>query len=135
MSEKPASIRLTSDTPSSQLEFKKLDYLGSGAYECQLLVNANGFMCDREFSFDNDEYFVAKLREVLATQTGEADLMALESDSYIRIQPYHGTTLLVSGLIVEEQPLSQSLEFAFTADEKSVTKFVTALEKIVRANT
>lgn len=129
---KQPELGLKSD--SGQLQLTEIDYLGSGAYSCRLFIESSGFSCDRLFDFDNDEYFVSKTRDVLTTHSGEADLMGLQADSYVRIKAYDDNHILVSGFIVEETNVTQSLEFAFPVSKTSAKKFLSAFEKMVRAN-
>lgn len=131
-SKKLSELSLKSN--DGQLQLKEIDYLGSGAYCCRLLINSNGFNCDRLFEFDNDEYFVSKAREIMTARTGEADLMGLQADSYVRLQPYDNQNMLVSGFIVEETHVMQSLEFAFSVPQASAEGFLSAFEQMVRMN-
>lgn len=130
------SIKLNLELVASTgcLKLNNIEYLGSGAYSCQIIVDSNGFHCNRPFSFDNDEYFVAKAWEVVNTHTGEADLMDLQADSYLRFKPFNNNSILVCGFIVEETNVTQSLEFAFSASRDTVDKFMRAFEQMVRAN-
>lgn len=121
-------------TNTAYLQLKKIEYLGGGAYSCQIIVESNGFHCNRPFSFDNDEYFVSKAWDVVNVLNGEADLMDLQADSYIRFKPFGNNAVLVCGYIVEDTNVTQSLEFAFTATQETVKVFVSAFEKMVRAN-
>ena len=116
------------------IRFLDIHYLGHGAYKCILNIRSNGFSCDKEYSFDNDEYFLAKLKEVLTRRSGEADLTDLQSDNYIRIQAFEAESLLISGLILEEQPFTQSLEFAFTTRYEMVERFVSEFARMVQSN-
>ena len=125
-------LRLASDTGS--LKLTEIDYLGSGAYSCRLLIESSGFCCDRPFGFDNDEYFVSKAHDVINSDNAEADLMDLQADSYIRLKPFENATILVSGFIVEETNLTQSIEFAFSVSKDIASQFVTDFEKMVRSN-
>ncbi len=134
MAAKKKISSLAIKSSSAYLKLNQIDYLGSGAYQCQVEVLSNGFQCDRPFGFDNDEYFLAKASEVVESQTGEAELMDLQADSFIRIRPFEDDTVLVSGYIVEDTHVTQSIEFAFNAPLKEVKKFVSAFEKMVRAN-
>lgn len=135
MLKKPAALILSGTDEQHRIIFSNIRYLGNGAYICQLNVQSNGFVCDKEFGFDNDEYFIAKLKEVLTKQTGEAELMGLQSDNYLKLQAFGPDTLLISGLMIEEQPLAQSLEFAFTTQYALIEKFVVEFANMVRANT
>ena len=130
-----APLRLSGTNTQHVIEITNIHYLGHGAYTSLINVQSNGFSCEKEFSFDNDEYFINKLREVLTHQTGDAELMGLESDNYLKIQPFGPDTFLISGLIMEAQPLTQSLEFAFTTRYPLIEKFVTEFSEIVRTNT
>lgn len=125
-------LSLTSKTAS--LKLSHIDYLGGGAYQCRLLIDSNGFCCDRPFGFDNDEYFVSKARDVISAQSAEADLMDLQADSYIRLKPFENASVLVSGFIVEETNVTQSIEFAFTVSKQTASQFVADFEQMVRSN-
>lgn len=135
MTRKIQSIKLHTDSEDKQLQFDKIEYLGSGAYSCNLKIASNGFMCDREFGFDNDEYFLAKARKTLATETGTAELTDLSADSFLKFQPFGEATILISGLIHTEEELTQTLEFAFTVKHKQAKQFIKEFEKMVKANT
>jgi hypothetical protein len=100
-----------------------------------LTVHSNGFSCKKEFGFDNDEYFLSRLKEVLAHKSGEAELMDLQSDNFLKIQAFETDSLLISGLILEEQPLTQSLEFAFTTRYVMIERFVSEFASMVQSNT
>ena len=126
---------LSLESKTAFLKLSDIEYLGSGAYRCRLQIESNGFFCDRPFGFDNDEYFVSKARDTINGDCPEADLMELQADSFIRLKVCAGNGILVSGYIVEESDLTQSLEFAFSVSHKIASQFVTAFEKMVRKNT
>jgi len=88
MTSKKKTFKLNTRDKTKQLSFVDLEYLGSGAYDCEIHVDSSGFMCKRAFGFDNDEYFLAKIRDVVANQAGEAELTDLQADSFIRFKPY-----------------------------------------------
>jgi len=129
---KQPELSLSSKTAS--LKLTNIDYLGGGAYQCRLLIESSGFSCDRPFGFDNDEYFVSKARDVMNTESAEADLMDLQADSYIRLKPFENASILVSGFIVEETNVTQSIEFAFTVSKQTASQFVADFEHMVRSN-
>lgn len=135
MPKKVASLILFGTDKQHQVMLTNLHYLGHGAYTSTIKIASNGFYCEQEFGFDNDEYFINKLQEVLTHRSGEAQLMGLQSESYLKIQPFGQDTLLISGLILQEQPLAQSLEFAFTIQYPLLDRFVTEFARMVRANT
>ena len=134
MTSKKKTFKLNTRDKTKQLSFVDLEYLGSGAYDCEIHVDSSGFMCKRAFGFDNDEYFLAKIHDVVANQTGEAELTDLQADSFIRFKPYTDDEILVSGYIVEHTDVTQSIEFAFTVDKACINKFIESFEKMVRAN-
>ncbi len=123
-----------SQATQHSLKLLDVDYLGSGVYTCEIQVNSNGFMCDRIFGFDNDEYFLAKLKAMLNNNEGEATLMEMQADSFLRLKHIDAETVLLTGYLVEQTDVTHSLEFSFTLDTKKVTTFVKAFEKMVRAN-
>ena len=129
-----STLKLNTKDSSRQLSFVNLDYLGTGAYSCEIHVNSSGFMCEREFSFDNDEYFLSKIRNVAEHQQGEAELTDLQADSFIRFKPYVDDGILVTGYIVENTNVTQSIEFAFSIDTECAKDFINSFEKMVRAN-
>jgi hypothetical protein len=53
--------------------------------------------CAKGFGFDNDEYFLAKLKDVLTHK---------RSDKFLKVQAYENAGLLISRLILEQQPLN-----------------------------
>ena len=134
MASKKKTFKLNTRDKSKQLSFVDVDYLGSGAYSCEIHVDSSGFMCKREFGFDNDEYFLSKMRQVLERQDGEAELTDLQADSFIRFKPYANDEILVTGYIVENTNVTQSIEFAFAVSKECIQKFIDAFEKMVRAN-
>ena len=134
MANNKKTLKLNTKDTSKQLSFVDLDYLGSGAYSCEIHVNSSGFMCKREFSFDNDEYFLSKIRAVADLQQGEAELTDLQADSFIRFKPYDNDEILVTGYIVENTNVTQSIEFSFTIDKTCINSFINSFEKMVRAN-
>lgn len=109
-----------------------INYHGHGAYSCELQVRSNGFSCKKTFSFDNDEYFLAKLRELILNKGGEAELMDLQSDNYLKIQAFETNSLLITGLIIEESPFSQSLEFAFPTGYDMLERFASDIARLVQ---
>ena len=125
---------LVLENDKASLQLSEIDYLGGGAYSCRLLIDSGGFACDRPFGFDNDEYFVSKARDVIQAECSEADLMDLQADSYIRLKPFDTTSVLVSGFIVDESNLTQSMEFAFCVSKDSASQFVADFEQMVRRN-
>lgn len=134
MANKKSSFKLNTGDTSKQLSFVDLEYLGSGAYRCEIQVDSSGFMCKREFSFDNDEYFLSRIRDVAENQHGEAELTDLQADSFIRFKPYESNEILVTGYVVEHTNITQSIEFAFVVSGKCIATFINAFEKIVRVN-
>ena len=134
MPSKNNTFKLDTRDKSKQLSFVDVDYLGSGAYSCQIHVDSSGFMCKRDFGFDNDEFFLAKIKDVVEHGQGEAELTDLQADSFIRFKPYINEEVLVTGYIVEHTNVTQSIEFAFTVSQGCIKKFITAFEKMVRAN-
>jgi hypothetical protein len=134
MANNKKTFKLNTRDKSKQLSFVDIDYLGSGAYSCEIQVDSSGFMCKREFGFDNDEYFLSKLHDVVENHSGEAELTDLQADSFIRFKPYTEDEFLVSGYIVEHTNVTQSIEFAFTASSACLKKFIDSFEKMVRAN-
>ena len=134
MANNKKTLKLNTKDSSRQLSFVDLDYLGNGVYSCEIHVNSSGFMCKREFSFDNDEYFLSKIRTVAERQQGEAELTDLQADSFIRFKSYMDDEILVTGYIVENTNVTQSIEFAFSIDKKCINTFINSFEKMVRAN-
>lgn len=128
-------IKLDTQDKNKQLCLDKIEYLGTGAYHCHLQVKSNGFMYDHDYGFDNDEYFLAKAHELIETGTGAAELTELGTDSFIRFQPYGGDILLVSGMITSEGELTQSIDFAFTINQKTFAIFIKEFGKMVKTNT
>jgi hypothetical protein len=135
MPKNPATLTLLGHDEQHRIDISDIHYHGHGAYTCKLSIRSNGFACDKTFDFDNDEYFLAKLKEVLANKSAEAELMALQSDNYLKIQVFDADTLLVTGLILEEAPLTQALEFAFTTGKAMLERFVSEFSRMVKANT
>lgn len=129
-----AALTLLGLDTQHHISFSDIHYHGNGAYSCVLLVHSNGFSCNKAFDFDNDEYFLAKLKAVVTDKSGEAELMALQTDNYLKIQAFEPDSLLVAGLILEEQPLTQSLEFAFITRYEMVERFVSEFARMVRSN-
>ena len=118
----------------ASLILKELEYLGAEGIRCILELESNGFSCSRPFAFDNDEYFLAKLREVCNDRNGNAELTNLYEESTIKIEPANAGGMIVSGMIVDEDGLYQALEFAFSADEKLIQNFLAEFEKMVKLN-
>jgi hypothetical protein len=134
MPQQPATLTLPGLDEQHYLCLSDFHYHGNGAYSCLLQVRSSGFACDKIFSFDNDEYFLTKLKEVLTHKQGDAELMALQSDNYLKIQATGADDLLISGLIQEAQPLSHVLEFAFISQYHLLERFVSDLSGLVKAN-
>ena len=131
---KKKTFKLNTRDKSKQLSFVNVDYLGSGAYDCEIHVDSSGFMCKREFGFDNDGYFLNKIHDVVKNRIGEAELTDLQADSFIRFKPYAEDEILITGYIVEHTNVTQSIEFAFTVTKACMQKFIESFEKMVRAN-
>lgn len=112
-----------------------IDHHGHGACRCKIDVQSSGFSCQQAFNFDNDEYFLAKLREVLRTQSADAELLDMQSDNFLKIQAIDTSSLLVSGLILEERPFTQSMEFAFATDYEKLARFTSEFGRMLQANT
>ncbi|MGD9385515.1 MAG: hypothetical protein PVF28_03110, partial [Thioalkalispiraceae bacterium] len=117
MASNKKTFKLNTRDKSKQLSFVDIEYLGGGAYSCEVHVDSSGFMCKREFGFDNDEYFLGKIHDVAESQVGEAELTDLQADSFIRFKPYAEGEIMVTGYIVEHTNVTQSIEFAFTVSE------------------
>lgn len=131
----PTSLTLLGNDAQHHVVLSNIHYLGHGAYNCIINIHSNGFSCEKAFGFDNDEYFLSKLKDVLAHKSGEAELMDLQSDNFLKIQAFETNSLLISGLILEEQPLTQSLEFAFTTRYVMIERFVSEFASMVQSNT
>lgn len=135
MSRIPVSLTIPGNDQAHLIALSEIQYLGHGAYSCRLNVRSNGFSCAKAFGFDNDEYFLAKLKDVLAHNTGEAEMMDLQSENFLKIQALENDSLLVSGLVMEQQPLSQSLEFAFITRRELLERFTSEFSRMVQSNT
>ena len=135
MSRIPVSLTIPGNDQAHLIALSEIQYLGHGAYSCLLNVRSNGFSCAKAFGFDNDEYFLAKLKDVLAHNTGEAEMMDLQSENFLKIQALENDSLLVSGLVMEQQPLSQSLEFAFITRRELLERFTSEFSCMVQSNT
>ncbi len=116
------------------LKLVDVEYLGNGIYTCEIQVNSNGFMCKRIFGFDNDEYFLAKLNALLNNSEGEATLMDMQADSFVRLKYIDTDSVQLTGYIVEQTDVTHSLEFSFKIGLLKITSFVKDFEKMVRAN-
>lgn len=104
---------------------------GSGDYICQIIIQSKGFSCDTAFVFDNDEYFLAKLKELQSGRNTEAELLDLQSDNYLRIEVVDADTLKVNGLILDATLYTQSLEFAFATGYEQLSGFTSAFEQML----
>lgn len=133
MSQQP-QFRLNGSDKTSFIQIEPIEYLGSGRYECLLSASSSGFHCQRTFAFDNDEYFLVKVRTLLNNNEGEAELMAMSEDSFIRFRPWDGEQLLLTGYLVEHSQVTHSIEFAFQIEKNVVADFITKFEKMVRKN-
>ncbi len=133
MANKKQNFTLTSSDKSSTVQLKNVEYLGSGTYDCELHANSNGFMCQRPFGFDNDEYFLAKLNALLNNGEGEAELMDMSADSFIRFRTINDEQLLLTGYLVEHTQVTHSIEFAFSMTKHDAKKFAVDFEKLVRS--
>lgn len=111
-----------------------ISHQGNGAYLSQITVQSNGFSCNTPFTFDNDEYFLAKLKELQTKRNTDAELLDLQSDNYLRIVPINPDTIMVSGLILDKPPFAQMLEFAFATDYQQLAPFVSAFDRMLQAN-
>jgi hypothetical protein len=129
----PAVLNLLGTDQQHHIIVSHIQYQGQGAYSCVLKIQSNGFACEKGFGFDNDEYFLAKLKEVFVSHTGEAELMSLLSENHLKIQAYDADTLLISGFIQEEQPFNQSLEFAFLTRYDMLERFISEFTRVVRS--
>ena len=134
MVDKTKTLTLSTQDKSKKLSFVDIEYLGSGAYSCEIHVDSSGFMCKREFGFDNDEFFLSKIKDVVNLQQGEAELTDLQADSFIRFKPYVDEEILITGYLVEHTNVTQSIEFAFMVSKAGINKFISDFEKMVRAN-
>ena len=133
MPAKLETLNLLGNDEQHHVIFTDICYLGHGTYDCDISIRSNGFACEKDFAFDNDEYFLAKLKDVCTSQTGEAELTDLQSDNYLKIQAFGEGTLLVTGLILEEQPYTQALEFAFTTQYPMIERFLSEFTRVIRA--
>jgi len=129
-------FKFTLDTNDKQhyIKLSDVEYLGNGVYTCEIQVNSNGFMCKRVFGFDNDEYFLAKLNAMLNNNEGEATLMDMQADSFLRLKLLDKSTIQLTGYLVEQTEVTHSLEFSFNLELKKVTQFLKDFESMVRAN-
>jgi len=134
MVDKTKTLTLSTQDKSKKLSFVDIEYLGSGAYSCEIHVDSSGFMCKREFGFDNDEFFLSKIKDVVNLQQGEAELTDLQADSFIRFKPYVDEEILITGYLVEHTNVTQSIEFAFMVSKTGINKFISDFEKMVRTN-
>ncbi len=134
MPTKKLKFILDTSDKKHHLKLLDVDYLGNGVYTSEIQVNSNGFMCKRIFGFDNDEYFLAKLNAMLNNNQGEATLMDMQADSFLRFNFLENNTIQLTGYLVEQTEVTHSLEFSFNLDLKKISKFVKDFEQMVRAN-
>ena len=125
---------LTSHDEQQTLKLIDVEYLGNGIYTSEIQVNSNGFMCKRIFGFDNDEYFLAKLNAMLNNNDGEAVLMDMQEDSFLRFNYLDDHTIQLTGYLVEHTEVTHSLEFSFSIELKKATQFGKDFENMVRTN-
>jgi len=62
-------------------------------------------------------------------------MMDLHSDNFLKIQALENDKLLISRLIVENQPLNQSLEFAFLSRTGILKRFASDFATPLQLNT
>ena len=125
---------LTTNDKQHSLKLTDVEYLGNGVYTCEIQVNSNGFMCKRIFGFDNDEYFLAKINAMLNNKNGEASLMDMQEDSFLRFKYFDDNTIQLTGYLVEQTEVTHSMEFSFNIDLDKAARFVKDFEKMVRVN-
>ena len=128
------SFKINSHDREAYLIIKDIEYLGSGAYDCILEASSRGFLCKRPFGFDNDEYFLSKLGTLLSSEQGEAELMDLEADSFIRIRPGENGEFYLTGYLVEHSQVTHSIEFAFRVTAAELEQFSQQFQSMVRSN-
>lgn len=135
MSTPPATLTLPGIDQKNHIKLDGIQYLGHGRFSCKLDIQSNGYAYNKTFYFDNDEYFIAKLKEIISSQSDEAVMTDLQSDNTLSIRTMGEGSLLISGLIQESEPLHQSLEFAFMSHIDLIKTFASEFAEIVRTAT
>ena len=79
----PLSIMLDTKDLEKQLELQDIENYGLEGCVGRILVNSNGFMCDRPFSFDNLVQFLDQIKNINLTLKGEARLSHAHEDNYL----------------------------------------------------
>ena len=67
-------IQLDTKDPRKSVALKDVEYFASAGCRARLVVNSNGFMCERPFEFDNAEEFLHKITRMREQLAGEARL-------------------------------------------------------------
>lgn len=118
---------------SHTLCLSAIEYIGTGCYQCILKADSDGFMCERPFNFDNDEYFLAKLRSMQRNIEAQAELSDLGSENYLRFTLLDADFVLVVGYIEAHEEYTQSIEFAFRISNSEFSDFVAAFAAMVQS--
>jgi hypothetical protein len=127
-------LEIDTGDKNKKFVFKDIEFMGADGVRVQFVLNSNGLMCDRPFEFDNDEYFLAKLKELQQTGQGDAELTHLYSDEFIKFETPLDNRLSIIGFLSDGETSHQTLEFAFDVDIGRLDQLIIDFEKLVRAN-
>jgi len=110
---------------------KDIENFKSAGCRARLIVNSNGFMCDRPFEFDNTEEFLDKIKSIKDTLQGEAKLSEGYSDNYILLKASSLGHIEITGQVFKFDDIDQSLEFGFVTDQTCLDALVSDFSKLV----
>lgn len=120
----------TNDT-DKEVILKDIDNYHSTGYRCLLIVNSNGFMCRRQFEFENVDVFIRNLKNMQSSLSGEARLSEEYSDNYIQLKLTTLGKIELSGVITKFEEVDQMLEFGFMTDQTLLNELIRDFDKLI----
>ena len=113
------------------IALKDIENFKSAGCRALLVVNSNGFMCNRRFEFDNAKEFLEKIVLMNKSLNGEAILGEGFSENFIRLSASKFGHIDIEGSILRYGEVDQKLEFGFRTDQTLLQKLINDFEKFI----
>lgn len=123
-------IVLATNTEDPFLALKDLERHADGSgYGCKLSVRSTWLTADLPFFFEAQALtvFIAALREMDRTLTGEALLKPMWEEPYLRLEADHRGRIHVSGLMIYYDGNNQQVRFGFVTDQTCLPRLISDL--------
>ena len=125
------TIEFDTKDDRKKVVLKNIENFKSAGCRARLVVNSNGFMCDRPFEFDNAEEFLKEIKSIRVTLKGEAKLHEGNSDNYILLKASKLGHVEIKGQVFKFDDIDQLLEFGFVTDQTCLDALISDFSRLV----